>query len=284
VVRVEVGTSNDSPVITSKPVDEAMVGVLYSYNVRATDPDKNDTLTYSLVAQPAGMRIDSLTGLIQWMPVETQKASHNVIVKVVDSNSVPASATQEFTISVNPTPSKTATLSIVDGYDQRTKRKLSADGSAEAVKVSDDKRQEIVPGSYISYDFSHVTIPTGATVSSVVVYVEHFEEDQFIPGKMQWQVGTGWPSNPAVWISANAPIRKGQKSEVVDSWDVTSFVNTPEQVGSLQLQITNNDSDSRKKASIDCVYVVVVWDWPTAPKIFLREPEPELVQYKIVPK
>ena len=240
-VTVEVSGANDPPVITSKPVDEAMVDVVYSYNVRATDPDKEDTLTYSLIAQPAGMRIDSLTGFIQWKPNENQQATHNVVIKVVDSNSVPASDTQEFTVSVNPTPPKTATLTIVDGYDQRTRKKLSTDGKTDSVKVSDDNRQEILAGSYISYNFSSVSIPRGATVSSVVVYVEHFEEDQFVPGKMQWQVGTGWPSDPAVWGSANPQVRKGQKSEAVDSWDITSFVNTSEKVGSLQLQIKNID-------------------------------------------
>jgi cellulose biosynthesis protein BcsQ len=281
VVKVIVGTANDPPVITSKPVTEAMVGVLYSYNVRATDPDKEDTLNYSLVAQPAGMKIDSMTGLIQWTPMDTQKATHNVFVKVMDSNSTPASVTQEFEVSVNPTPPKTATLTIVDGYDQRTRKKLSADGAANIVKDSDDKRHEIKPGSYISYDFSGVTIPTGATVSSVVIYVEHFEEEQFIPGKMQWNVGTGWPNDPNVWISTNAPIRKGQKNETVDSWNVTSFVETPEKVGSIQLQITNNDTASRKTALVNNVYVVVGWDWPAPQKIFERKPESDLVKYEI---
>jgi hypothetical protein len=173
-------------------------------------------------------------------------------------------------------------LTVVDGYDQRTGRKLSVNDKIEIIKVSDDKRQEIMAGSYISCDFSGVSIPPSATVSSVVVYVEHFEEDQFIPGKMQWQIGTGWPNDPVVWISANAPIRKGQKNEALDSWDITSFVDTPEKVSSLQLQITNNDIDSRKKASIDCVYVVIGWNWPTTPKIFKPEPESDdLVKYEI---
>jgi cellulose biosynthesis protein BcsQ len=281
IVKVIVGTSNDSPVITSEPVTEAMVGVLYSYDVQATDPDKEDTLTYSLVAQPSGMRIDSITGLIQWTPMETQKATHNVMVKVVDSNSTPSSVTQEFEVSVNPTPPKSATLAIVDGYDLRTRKKLSVEGSAGIVKNSDDKRHEIRPGSYISYDFSGVTIPTGASVSSVVVYIEHFEEEQFIPGKMKWSIGTGWPNDPNIWISINAPIRKGQKNEAVDSLDITSFVNTPEKVGLLELQIANNDTASRKMALIDNVYVVVGWDWPAPQEIFERKPESDLVKYEI---
>jgi hypothetical protein len=258
-----------------------MVGVLYSYDVQAKDPDKEDTLTYSLVAQPSGMRIDSITGLIQWTPTENQKTTHNVMVRVVDSNSTPASATQEFEVSVNPTPPKSATLAIVDGYDQRTRKKLSVEGTTNIVRDSDDKRQEIQPGSYISYDFAGVTIPPGASVSSVVVYVEHYEEEQFIPSKMKWSIGTGWPNDPNIWVSINAPIRKGQKNEAVDSLDITSFVDTPEKVKSLELQISNNDISSRKTVLINNVYVVVGWDWPAPQEIFERKPESDLVKYEI---
>ena len=199
----------------------------------------------------------------------------------MDSNSTPSSITQEFEVSVDPTPPKSATLAIVDGYDQSTRRKLSADGSAKIVTESDDMWLEIRPGSYISYDFSGVTIPAGASVTSVVVYIEHFEEEQFIPGKMEWKIGTGWPNDPNVWISINAPIRKGQKNETVDSLDVTTFVDTPEKVGALQLQITNNDTASRKMVLIDNVYVVVGWDWLAPQKIFERKPESDLVKYEI---
>ena len=280
-VTIEVAGANDPPVITSNPETKAMVGVLYSYNVRAEEPDKEDTLTYSLISQPAGMKIDSLNGLIQWMPNETQQETHNVVVKVVDSNSVPASDTQEFTVSVNPTPPKTATLTIVDGYDQRSRKALSTEGKTDSVKVSDDKWQAILAGSYVSYDFSSVSIPPGATVASVVINVEHFEDEQFIPGKIQWNIGTGWPNNPMIWISADAPVRKGQQNEAVDSWDITSFVDTPAKVGSLQLQIMNNDTVSRKTASVNYVYVVVEWDWPAPKKLFEQEPKSDLVEYKI---
>jgi hypothetical protein len=111
--------------------------------------------------------------------------------------------------------------------------------------------------------------------------VEHFEEERFVLGKMQWRVGTGWPNDPTVWVSANAPIRKGQKNESVDSWDITSFVNTPEKVGSLQLQITNNDIAFRKMTLVDNVYAVVEWDWPAPKKIFERKPKSDLVKYEI---
>jgi hypothetical protein len=254
-----------------------MVGVLYTYDVNATDPDGRDTLIYSLTTQPAGMMINPATGLIQWTPTETQDKTTDVLVKVVDSDRVPASDTQPFKISVNPRPPRTATLTIVDGYDHRSKKTLSADGKTDVVQAGDNKRQEIQGGSYISYDFSDVSVPAGATITSVVVYVEHFEEQQFATGKLRWELGTGWPGNPVTWISANAPVRKGEANEAIDSWDITSFADTAEKLSSFQLQIKNNDNVSKKKTSVDYIYAVVEWSWP-APRQQLVQCELELIR------
>ena len=280
-VTVAVGNVNDAPKIVSKPPTAAMVDVLYTYAVEARDADGNDPLTYSLATQPPGMIINPQTGLIQWTPNEEQKETYNVVVKVADSNSIPATDTQAFSLTVNPTPPKTATLKVIDGYDQRTKKTLSVEGAVALVQDSDDKQQQIAPGSYVSYRFSDVSVPPGATITSVVLHVEHFEEDQFASGKLKWVVGTGWPDNPQVWISIDAPLRKGKAAEAVDSWDITSFANTPEKAKSLQLQIQNNDTLSRKNSSVDCIKVVVEWAWPAPPKppAPIRKPEPGLVPY-----
>jgi len=279
-VTVAVSMLNDAPIITSKPPTAAMIDVLYTYAVEARDPDGSDTLIYSLAAQPPGMMINPMTGLIQWTPNETQKETYEVVVKVVDSNSVPASDTQAFSLMVNPTPPKTATLKVVDGYDQRSRKALSAEGAVGLVQDSDDKRQEVNAGSYISYNFSQVSVPPGATITSVVLHVEHFEDDQFTSGKLQWVVGTGWPDKPETWISIDAPVRKGKQNEAVDSWDITSFIDTLEKARSLQLQIQNSDNVSRKNSSVDSVKALVEWGWPAPQKPpTMREPKSELVHY-----
>ena len=277
-VSITVGKVNDPPVIVSKPVTTAMVGVLYTYDVNATDPDAEDTLTYSLITQPAGMTINSSTGLIQWMPTDIQEMANDIEVKVIDSNSTPTSDTQSFSIKVNPTPPKMATLTIADGYNHRSRKTLSADGKADVVRASNNNRLEIEFGSYISYDFSDVSIPAGASVTSVFIYVEHFEEEQFSSGKLQWEIGTGWPNNPKVWVSIDAPIYRGQQNEAIDSWDITSFVNTPEKVSSLELRIKNNDNIAKKKTSVDYIYAVVKWDWSAPQKPVKHENELELIR------
>jgi len=86
---------NHPPQITSTPVTSATVGEAYTYDVAATDPD-GDTLTYSLLAAPTGMTINSSTGLINWIP--TAAGSFGVTVKVSDGE---LSDSQSFTIVVN---------------------------------------------------------------------------------------------------------------------------------------------------------------------------------------
>jgi len=70
--------------------------------IRASDADVPvNTLTLSLVSAPAGMSLDSNTGVLTWTPTEAQGPSTNTIrVKVSDDGSPSLSATNSFTIVV----------------------------------------------------------------------------------------------------------------------------------------------------------------------------------------
>ncbi len=272
VVSITIEPLNDAPVITSKPETIAMLNVLYTYDVNAFDPDTEDTLTYFLTSKPEGMKINPTTGQIQWIPTDIHPEPNQVTVMVVDSNSTPASDIQSFTIKVNPAPPKIATLNITDGYNQASGKALSTDGT-DIVLTSDDKRQEINPNSYISYDFSDVPVPGGTKIKSVIIYVEHYEQKPFPSGKLLWNVGTGWPKKPEIWISTVAPLRQSEEGDSLDCWDVTSFVETTEKLKSMQLQIENKNTTTQKKTFVDYIYAVVEWDWQNA--------QEDLVEYEL---
>ncbi|MGA7935963.1 MAG: putative Ig domain-containing protein, partial [Kovacikia sp.] len=72
---VDVKQGNRDPLITSiVPEINPQVGKAFKYQVTATDLD-GDSLTYSLVsnpAQPAGVSIDPLSGLVSWTPSSSQ--------------------------------------------------------------------------------------------------------------------------------------------------------------------------------------------------------------------
>ena len=88
---------NSSPIIESDPVTTTKEGSIYTYDVKATDPN-GDTLTYSLTTNPTGMTINSITGVISWTPTESQIGENEVSVEVSDGS---RSTTQEFTIIVD---------------------------------------------------------------------------------------------------------------------------------------------------------------------------------------
>jgi len=250
--------SAGAPVITSEPVTTATADLLYSYDVDAIDPDVGDTLTYSLSTKPADMTINPVTGLILWQPESDKEGTNEVVVvKVADSNSIPAVATQSFTITVKPTPFKVTKLGVLNGYNQRSRKTLLADDKVNLVQSSDNNRLETNFGSFTSYDFSDMSIPPNTLIKSVVVFVEHFEEERFAQGKLEWSIGRGWPFRRVVLASIKAPVQIGESNEAVDSWDITSLVDTNEKINSLQLEVKNNNNVVNSKTLIDYTYVVV---------------------------
>jgi hypothetical protein len=85
------------PVITTLPVVDVKLGEVYAYDVDAADPDR-DNLTYRLDEFPAGMSIDSVTGLITWSPTASRLGHAPVTVTVNDGQG--GIATQSFEVCV----------------------------------------------------------------------------------------------------------------------------------------------------------------------------------------
>jgi len=116
--------ANYAPVVYSSPITHGTSGVIYNYDVNATDPNR-DAVGYDLSVSPVGMGIDPLTGLITWTPSGTQAGSHPVTVEVSDGRGGVAS--QSFSIIVaeainNPpvitsTPVTTGTEGAAYSYD-----------------------------------------------------------------------------------------------------------------------------------------------------------------------
>ncbi len=75
---------NRIPTITSVPVAFARTGQDYRYQVTAYDPEQQ-ALTFSLgPGAPAGMTIDSATGLVGWRPGTDASGAHQIVVVAAD--------------------------------------------------------------------------------------------------------------------------------------------------------------------------------------------------------
>jgi hypothetical protein len=96
------------PVITSIPDTTAVEDSLYSYQVVA---DGYPSPVFELLVSPAGMEVDSLTGLISWWPDSNDIGDTSV---VVEARNVAGFDTQSYTLSVTPQISPPVITSIPD--------------------------------------------------------------------------------------------------------------------------------------------------------------------------
>lgn len=132
---------NHAPVITSTPVTSVNEGIAYSYDVDATDPD-GDAITYSFLANPTWLSINSATGLITGTaPLVSSNTSYTVTVQAEDNaaGNVHAFVTQSFTITVYDTTVNSAPVITILGANPATAEAMITyvDAGATATDAED---------------------------------------------------------------------------------------------------------------------------------------------------
>jgi len=254
---------NQAPVIVSVPTTNAEVGVSYTYNVEATDPDE-DVLTYSLTTRPTDMVINPNTGLITWIP--TSSGIFGVIVKVSDGE---LSVIQSFNILVKvvedpcvppcpepdpcdppcpPTPQEIKLISIV-----------------------------VVPKTMILF--------VGETEDIISVTAHYNDGSSFVLGQPYYEYGNGSDDNNVATVSVShvvTAVAKGTATITVmyegktDIIEVTvnlippvtligiealpNPISLPKSVGTEQLIVWALYSDGSKvDITLDCVYFVPLY-------------------------
>ncbi|HVN71101.1 MAG TPA: PKD domain-containing protein, partial [Desulfomonilia bacterium] len=98
-LRMGTGCVNYAPVIYSPPITQGTVGIEYTYDANATDPN-GDMLVYSLAGPPAGMTINAQSGLIRWVPKSL--GDYDITVNVSDGRR--GKTSQTFVIEVDELP------------------------------------------------------------------------------------------------------------------------------------------------------------------------------------
>ena len=78
-------SANANPVITTAPATTVNAGQLYSSTVHAKDPN-GYPLGFLLISGPAGLSVNSTSGLITWQTQTTSPASAPVDLDVYDSH------------------------------------------------------------------------------------------------------------------------------------------------------------------------------------------------------
>ncbi len=99
-LEVTVVDANGPPVIT--PIGDQVVveAEVLSFIVTATDPDRSDTLEFSLTEAPAGVTLDAQTGFFRWVPSIAAAGEHTVTIRVTDNGQPAMFAEDSFAITV----------------------------------------------------------------------------------------------------------------------------------------------------------------------------------------
>ncbi len=247
---------NTAPSIDSTPVTTATEGSAYSYDVNASDTD-GDTLTYSLTTAPAGMSIDSASGLISWTPTAAQVGSQSVSVQVDDGNG--GSASQSFSIAVDAIPN---TPPSIDSTPVTT----VTEGSA----YSYDVNASDADGDSLSY--SLVTAPSGMLINNITGLVSWTPTTAQIgahPVSIEVDDGNGGTASQSFTLTVEA---LPNSAPTIDSTPVTSA--TEGTAYSYDVDASDADGDTLTYSlttapagmSIDSASGLISWT-PTAAQV-----------------
>jgi hypothetical protein len=145
-----------APVFTSTPGTAASQGVLYSYQVAATDP-AGGTVSFTLTSAPASATLSG--NALSWTPAATQSRVSNRFTVTATTTSG-GSGTQSWSV----TPTGTITVSVMNTNWTSTGPQTSPDGFplGSAIVPNGDGSFTVIPGSFTAPGiFSIPTVPAG---------------------------------------------------------------------------------------------------------------------------
>ncbi|MES9854114.1 MAG: putative Ig domain-containing protein [Candidatus Thiodiazotropha sp. L084R] len=170
--------ANLPPSITSTPVTAATETQAYQYDVEATDPNPGDSLSYSLVVAPVGMSIDAISGLITWMPSESDIGTAQVTVRAEDQSGAGATQTYEIEVAFFNDPPTITSVAITAANEGEA---YQYDVEASDPDVGDTLSYSLVaaPQGMIIHNVSGLIewVPTTAQLGDHQVIVQVVDND-----------------------------------------------------------------------------------------------------------
>ncbi|MBF9067551.1 putative Ig domain-containing protein [Streptacidiphilus fuscans] len=175
------GTGGDTVTVTTPAGQNGTVGTAASLQVKASDSATGQTLTYAASGLPAGLSINSSTGLISGTP--TAAGTSSVTVTVTDGTGAKGTATFSWTVAAAPTGCTSAQLLGNAGFETGT----AAPWTTTAGVLNNSSQEPAHSGSWDAwldgYGTAHtdtvsqtVKIPSGC--KATLSYWQHIDTTQ----------------------------------------------------------------------------------------------------------
>jgi len=170
-INVNITNVNEAPIFTSTPTTSATEDLDYTYQLTSVDVD-GDALTYSFSVNPAGMTINSSSGLISWTPDNSDAGTIYNVIAIVDDGTV--TDEQNFSIYVTavndaPTISGVSDQSGTEdtSFTLNVSTKVSdVDNTNSLLTISTNSSYASVTGQVVTFEY-----PDGVTSESVKITV-----------------------------------------------------------------------------------------------------------------
>jgi len=166
-INVTVERANTPPVVAQVGDKSVYLGDELVVTVVAVDPE-NDQVTYTMVSGPRGMKIDTYSGVITWIPAQEQLGTHMVTVEASDGR---ASSRVSFNVTVQERPQPSLLLVRFGPVTDSQGKPIQG----AVVNLSYDT---LYSGITMSNGTAYITVPSSWAGKSVVatVHKEGFED------------------------------------------------------------------------------------------------------------
>lgn len=177
-------SENQPPQINSVAPTYAIAGYIYEYKSQVIDPE-GDILSFGLSQYPAGMDIDTLTGVIRWLPTSSQLGEQSYTLVVSDSNG--AVAEQAVTVTVENTGNPSYVITDVQTLNSLTVDGLLPQNYILGSHVKGGRSETWRARSSQGCGFRYYFTGWGASLESAAANALDF-----------WSMGSGYGSD-AIW-------------------------------------------------------------------------------------